>query len=182
MSHQPFENWLFSEEPLDSEQQQLLDIHMSECDRCRALSTALGQVELALASQITPEPGSDFVQRWQHRLKLSRQSRLSKKIWLLALGLFGMAGLIFLSLLLINLNTINWNYELGQFIANFSHFTGRINQFWNAFASMTDVFPILIPIFLIVGIGSLAAVSTLIIIWISSLSRLYRPIREGVIA
>ena len=122
-----------------------------------------------------------FVKRWQSRLAIVRQEQRHQKTWLLTLALFGLAGLITLSLLLIRLNTLNWHYELGHFIANFSHFAARIKQFWNVFTSITNTFPILIPLLFIVGVGLFSAVSTLIIIWIRSMSKLYKPLQEGVV-
>ena len=35
MNHQPFENWLLSEEPLPPENKRELDTHLQTCDQCR---------------------------------------------------------------------------------------------------------------------------------------------------
>ena len=80
MSHQPFENWLFSEEPLDSEQQNLMNTHMEECEYCRSLAKALDQVEGMLSSQVTPDPLPGFVQRWQDRLVVVRQGQRYQRL------------------------------------------------------------------------------------------------------
>ena len=181
MSHQPFENWLFSEEPLDSEQQHLMNTHLEECEYCRSLAKALDQVEGMLSSQVTPDPLPGFVQRWQDRLVVVRQGQRYQKTWLLTLALFGIAGLIILSVLLLNLNTVNWSYQLGQFIASFSLLAARVNQFLNAFTSITEAFPLLIPVLLIAAFGLVTAVAALIVIWIGSLFRLYKPLQKGVV-
>ena len=180
MSHQPFENWLFADEPLDSEQQRLMKSHLDECESCRSLSNALDHVEASISSQIAPDPMLGFVERWRDRLVVVRRQRRYQKTWLLTLAMFAIAGLILMSLLLLNLNTINWNYELGQFIANFSRVVVRMNQLRNVFTSITDAFPILIPLLLILGMGGFSALTTLIIIWISSMLRLYKPVQKGV--
>jgi hypothetical protein len=180
MSHQPFETWLLSDEPLDEEKRKDLEAHLNKCESCRELSTALENIRETFTDDITPAPQPGFVYRWHQRLSVARQQRQQRKMWLLTLGLFGVAGLILLSIFLLNMNSINWFYEFGQAFANFSRFANRINQFVNIIKSLTNQFPILIPIMIIFGVGSITAQIALIVTWISSMVRLYRPSHEGV--
>ncbi len=180
MSHQPFEDWLLSEKPLDEEQQETLQAHLNECETCQTLSEALTQVEETLTSHPTPSPKPGFVQRWHGRLSISRQQRQQRKMWFFTLGLFAIAGLIIMSVLLLNINSINWFYEFGQVFANFTRVANRINQAVNLIKSLTNQFPILIPIMVIFGVGSFSALITLIITWVSSIIRLYQPSHKGV--
>jgi len=181
MSHQPFETWLLSEEQLETEQQKMLQSHLDECDNCTALSDAWQQVHNAITAspELTPAPG--FARRWHAHLSVYRQERQQRKMWFLTLGLFAAAGAIFLTLALLNLLSTSWTYEISQFIANFSLFAARINQCWNVIESLTDAFPVLIPIMAFFSVGILSALSALVVTWFSSLIKLYRPANEGVV-
>jgi len=180
MSHQPFETWLLSDEPLDKEQQKALEAHLKECETCKLLSTALENVRETFTNDNTPAPKPGFVNRWHHRLSVVRQQHQQRRMWFLTLGLFAVAGLILQSILLLNMNNINWFYEFGQVLANFTRFANRINQIVNVVASLTDQFPILIPVMIIFGVGSISAQIALIVTWISSMIQLFQPSHKGV--
>jgi hypothetical protein len=182
MSHQPFETWLLSDEPLDEEKRKNLEAHLSKCDSCRALSTALENVQETFTDDITPAPEPGFVQRWHQRLSAVRQQRQQRKMWFLTLGLFGAAGIFLLIAAALNIYRINWFYEISQIFANFSLFASRINQAVKIIKSLTIQFPILIPIMIIFGMGSISAQLVLIVTWISSMIKLYQPSHEGVTA
>jgi len=181
MSHQPFETWLLSNDPLNEEQQELLDSHLSECKNCATLSTALEQVDdILLNDTFTPAPQAGFVQRWHSRLSIARQQRQQRKWWFLTIGLFGVTSVLLLIIFLMNINQINWFYEIGQVFANFSRFASNINQVINVIKSITSEFPILIPPMIIFGVGMLSAMSALVVTWFSSMIKLYKPSQKGV--
>jgi len=182
MSHQLFEAWILSEEQLDPQQQQALDMHLKECKQCRALSSALNEVAVQFNSTPAPLPTAGFTTRWQNRLSIYRQQREQRKMWFLTLGLFAIAGLIFSVLILLNLNNTNWFYEIGQFIASFSLMAARVQRFLNGITSLYTAFPILIPIVVIFGIGTLSAITALTVAWFSTMIKLYAPVQEGGIA
>ena len=180
MSHQPFEAWLMSDEELTTQQDQSLDSHLQECEDCRELSNALHQVTTVFTSSIDPVPAPGFAQRWHQRLIIHRHQRQQRRMWLMTIGLFGIAGVILTTLLFLNHQTINWVYELSQFIANFSLAAARVNQAWNIMRSFSGALPILVPIVLVLGFGLFSAMTVMIIAWFRSLIRLYKPIEEGV--
>ena len=180
MSHQPFETWLLSDESLNPQDIQALDTHLQVCEECQKLSTALHQVSVVLATSPEPTPQPGFTQRWNKRLVFHRHQKQQRRMWFLTLGLFGIAGFILSALLILNQQNINWVYELSQFIANFSLAAARVNQAWSILQSLIKALPILIPIMIIFGFGSLSAITVLIITWFRSLIRLYIPIEEGV--
>ena len=180
MSHQPFESWLMSDEELTPQQDQSLAFHLQECEDCRELSNALHQVTSIFTSSIDPVPAPGFAQRWQQQLIIHRYQRQQRRMWLMTISLFSIAGIILTVLLFLNHQTINWVYELSQFIANFSLAAARVNQAWNILRSFSGALPVLIPIVLVLGFGLFSAVSVMIIVWFRSLIRLYKPIEEGV--
>ena len=178
MSHQPFENWLFLDDAIEPEQSEALQSHLDQCEQCRQLSTALDQVIETISNSETPEPSPGFAERWYQHLAVHRQKQQERRIWLLVLGLFGLACLILLGLFFINLTNFNWSYGLGQFIANVSLTASRGRQLVHLARSITRAFPIIIPITLIFGVGSLSATFALLITWFSSIIRLYQPVKE----
>lgn len=73
MNHQPFEDWLLSDERLSSEQTRELQSHMQTCAFCAALA----DVNLALRSAKTVTPAPGFTARWQ--IQLAKQSQVQRK-------------------------------------------------------------------------------------------------------
>jgi len=179
MSHQLFEAWILSEEALDPQQQQALDMHLKECEQCLTLSSALNEVAVQFSSSPTPLPTAGFTTRWHNRLSIYRQQREQHKMWFITLGLFALAGLIFSAVILLNLNSINWIYEIGQFIANFSLMAARLQRFWKGINTLFAAFPVLIPIMVIFGVGTLSAITALMVAWFSTIFKLYSPAHEG---
>ncbi|MCB2210100.1 hypothetical protein KQH62_04310 [bacterium] len=175
MSHQPFETWLFSDETLTEEQQKKLDFHLETCHQCQARSAAWGDIQRVIAADNPPAPAPGFAQRWQSRFAIAQQRRQTRRMVLIALGLFGLATIIFLTLAILNVLSSSYIYALSQFIAEFSLLAARINQAWTFIGSMADSFPILIPLGIIIGIGSLATVILLTTTWFGSLAQIYRP-------
>lgn len=82
MDHLQFEEWLFSEKKLDSIQQNEYHQHMDQCDSCRALATAMGEVDKALIQAEFASPASGFTVRWEQRLEDDLYRRGSWKGWL----------------------------------------------------------------------------------------------------
>ena len=180
MSHQPFETWLFSDEELTPQQDQSLGSHLQECEDCRKLSDALCQVTDVITSSKDPVPAPGFARRWQQKLTIHRHQRQQRRMWLMTIGLFSIAGIILTALLIFNHQNTNWVFELSQFVANFSLAAARINQVWSILRSLSGALPILIPVVIVLGFGLLSAMTVMIITWFRSLIRLYKPIEEGV--
>jgi len=180
MSHQPFETWLLSDEELNPQQKLSLDEHLQTCEECQKLSNALHQVNVVITTSHEPTPQPGFTQRWHKRLLVHRHQEQQRRMWFITLGLFGIAGFIISALLILNHQSINWVYELSNFVANFSLAAARVNQFWSILQSMIKALPILLPIMILFGVGLLSAMTVLIITWFSSLIRLNKPIKEGV--
>lgn len=65
MNHQPFRDWILSNEELLPDQQQILQDHLYSCESCREIETAWLEVESTIrrTPQVQPAPG--FTARWQ---------------------------------------------------------------------------------------------------------------------
>lgn len=179
MSHQPFESWLLSNDQLDAQQRGTLNNHLDECEDCNNLATALNQVTDLFSSSPSPAPSPGFTQRWHGRLAAYRQQRQQRRMWVFTLGLFAFAGLLLITLAFININTVNWTYQLGRTIANVSRTANLLQRGWRAVVAVTNAFPILIPIMAVFGSGFLMAITALIITWFTSIIKIYQPAHEG---
>jgi predicted anti-sigma-YlaC factor YlaD len=79
MNHQLFEDWLFSEDPLNPEQAQALQEHLKTCDSCRQLSAAWSEVETLFASTPPAKPAPGFTSRWKTRWQSKLANELHKR-------------------------------------------------------------------------------------------------------
>ncbi len=87
-THQPFEDWLFSEERLSPEQEQSLQAHLHSCERCRSLEASWKGIEGLFTSVEAPAPASGFADRWQARLANDHRQRARRQSWAM-LGITG---------------------------------------------------------------------------------------------
>jgi hypothetical protein len=181
MSHQPFENWLLSEEKLDEEQEKALQTHLDECQQCQLISHSWSQVENLITTCPAPEPDPGFSLRWQQRLAFDQQKRQERRMWFLAIGLATLAMLIFLGLALVSLFSTSFSYEVSQIFANFARTAARISHFWDVILSVIKSYPLILPLLVILGMGGLSASITLMVTWLRSLIKFYQPAKEGVI-
>jgi hypothetical protein len=82
MNHQPFENWLLSEEPLTKEQSKALQEHLDTCETCSQIDTAWNGVQnlMRTVPEMAPVPG--FSVRWQKRLAEQRRKQQQRQSWI----------------------------------------------------------------------------------------------------
>ena len=87
MNHQPFEEWLLSEEPITSEQKRKLDLHLRSCEYCSVLAET-GKV---LHSVVMASPAAGFTARFQARLVEHKIADRRRKLW--GAGFFLIGGI-----------------------------------------------------------------------------------------
>ena len=175
MNHQPFENWLLSEEPLPPDDTLALEEHLEICQHCQNLQGAWSGVVDLFQDVPDMEPAPGFMVRWQDRLTIEKQVEISVRYrWqsmiMLILIANVIAGLVVLlgtqfmttfdsplSLLLSGV------YRLASFVA-------MINAVQNfaltLFRTITSVVPA--GIWAVLGIGLVGSVAT----WIISITSL----------
>ena len=90
MNHQPFEDWLLDDKPMNPRQKLELDAHMRICSYCAALAET-GQ---ALRSVKRVSPAAGFTARFQTRLAMQRAVDRRRRLWGAVLFTFG--GLVML--------------------------------------------------------------------------------------
>jgi predicted anti-sigma-YlaC factor YlaD len=175
MDHQPFENWILSEEPLSPENTGELETHLEKCDHCRELQNAWsGVIDLFQeVPEVEPLPG--FVNRWQERLAVEKhielfvRQRWQSMIMLILLGNV-IAGLVFF------LGTeflTNYDTPLSLVMSGVYRFVSLVttisaiqNIFLTLFRTITSVVPA--GIWAILGMGLIGSGA----IWIISIKTL----------
>ena len=93
MNHQPYENWLFSQEELEVDQLKELKVHLHLCEQCDVLATALAEVEEQLSSGKLIAPATGFTNRWRERIEQRKHSSQRRHTSLL-FGAFSTGALI----------------------------------------------------------------------------------------
>lgn len=90
MNHQPFEEWLLKEKPLDPKERLELDAHLRVCTHCNALA----ETGKALRTVKMVSPAAGFSVRFQNRLALQRAAERRRKAW--GSVVFTLGGLVML--------------------------------------------------------------------------------------
>jgi hypothetical protein len=105
MNHQPFRDWLLSEEKLTSDQTQALQDHLLSCESCSRIEAAWTEVEMEFNKipQVNPAPG--FSTRWQTNLAAYQLRNQKKRGWLI----IGFTGLM-ITILLVLTTTQLWSF------------------------------------------------------------------------
>ena len=173
MNHQPFEDWLLSDQSLDVEQETSLRQHLTDCPKCTTLSQALQSVEqeMARAPQLSPAPG--FAGRWQARLAEKRAQKQRRLVWW-AIGINLSAALgIFLALNWNRLASISVAKVLALALYTITLLFARIGSAQVLLRLLfEDVNPI-IPIAIIAMAAT--GLSVLSLIWIVMMWKIYIP-------
>ncbi len=137
MSHMPYERWLFSDEPLSSEEQKALQEHLLHCEQCNLVFSAWGEVKRLLNSETAVEPTEGFVERWQIRFIEHQQREHERKAnrhsWVLFIINLSMAALLFTFLLTQLLNI--FGSPINLLLVGISHYATYF-----AFLAIVDEF------------------------------------------
>jgi hypothetical protein len=90
MNHQPFEDWLLNDSPLDHKQKFELDAHLRICGHCSALL----ETGKALRTVKRVSPAEGFSARFQTRLAQQRVAERRRRLWGSVLFVLGGAALL----------------------------------------------------------------------------------------
>ena len=82
MNHQPFREWLVSDEPLTTEQTQALQAHLGVCESCNHLDTSWKELEQIIHDSPQIEAPIGFSTRWQTNLAKYEAQQHKRVGWL----------------------------------------------------------------------------------------------------
>jgi hypothetical protein len=83
MNHQPFKEWLLSEETLSAEQEQSLQEHLSSCDSCNQIQSSWRELEYVIKDAQEIGPAAGFSTRFQSRLAEYQSRQKTRRSWIL---------------------------------------------------------------------------------------------------
>ncbi|MCA2001407.1 MAG: zf-HC2 domain-containing protein [Chloroflexi bacterium] len=90
MNHQPFEEWLLDDKPLNPIERRELDLHLRTCARCASLA----EIGLTLRSAPVVSPAAGFTLRFQERLAAQKIAERRRRLWGLMVLLIAGSGLL----------------------------------------------------------------------------------------
>ncbi len=168
-SHQPYEDWLFSEDPLTSEQSQALQQHLESCAACRQLQSSWNSmVQLFTpALQASPEPG--FAARWQERQALESLRSHRRQTWIMLLLTAAITAFFLLLLAVQVFQALRSPYDILMYLASrvISLFA-LADTTTDFFSTLSRVIPGIVPLPLIIVVSG--GLSLLCVLWFVSIS------------
>jgi predicted anti-sigma-YlaC factor YlaD len=179
-NHQPFETWLLAQEPLAPDQARSLQAHLRDCQACRRLAVAWGELRQFLqhVTPLSPAPG--FTARWQARLLAAEQeARRREQIrqsWGMLVASAGIAALL-LALLIIQALVVFGSPERALLAGAYQ--ISVLIETWSSIQAifitlLRTAFSIVPPLIWFVIASGLGVLSLL---WIVSLEQIIMPWR-----
>jgi hypothetical protein len=169
MNHQPFRDWLLSEEKLSADQIQQMQEHLQSCESCRQTEVAWLEVESAFHKIPQAQPAPGFTNRWQTHLAEYKERKQKRTGWIT----IGFTIVIIISLLSI-LTTQLWSLiqTPGPYLAEW--FT-RIFSLVAIYLTVQDMFRSFsgsIPIYFTGMIFLVGIVSFISVLWLATYRKL----------
>ena len=175
MNHQPFENWLLSEDPLSEDDERALQEHLMVCDQCGELENAWLDISNLFAEVPEVEPAPGFVNRWQSTLEADQAAiKVMRHRWQSWIVLVLIANGAALALLLYGVQFFNAYNSFTDWVLSWVYKAATAmllaNGFRNIFVTLFRTIPQLIPTGWWIGITITLCVSSFI--WIVSMKKL----------
>jgi len=170
MNHQPFRDWLLSEEKLSADQSQALQEHLHSCESCKHIESAWSDVEAAFQRIPHAQPAQGFTIRWQAYLADYQVHKQKRKGWMT----IGMVALFVISLLVVVIYQLwellqapspylaAWFDQLINIVAIYYSLQNIVSRF-----SISTPIITLLVMFFLVGI-----ISFMSVLWLSAYRKL----------
>lgn len=101
MNHQPYENWILDEEPINSEERDSLKQHLKECPACFKLYHSWSKVQTEIkTTPVQPAPAG-FMRRWKYEFASRQREQERRQARTLFISLASGAGAILIALAII---------------------------------------------------------------------------------
>jgi hypothetical protein len=98
MNHQPFRNWLLSEEDLSADQIQSLQVHLTACESCALIKSSGKELDVLFKNAPEVGPAAGFTQRWQSHLVEYQSYNQWQRGWF-TIGATGLIAVVLLTVL-----------------------------------------------------------------------------------
>lgn len=99
IKHDPFEDLIFRDGPLDEGEEEMLALHLMTCDQCRQLQAGWMAAREQMKTAVIHQPAEGFSRRWSSSLAERRVKAQKKQIkkflqFLIGFNLFSLLGLV----------------------------------------------------------------------------------------
>jgi len=170
LNHQPFKDWLFSEEPLNPQDALLFQEHLRTCEDCQGQRLAWNGARHLFQStgQVDPAPG--FVNRWQMRLAAQLLRKQHKLAWTF---FFAAAGLALLTLAVLGWQVMEvFRAPQSLLLVLFLRLAGFVTL-WNTVGDYLSLFRAMVPGLPVVGLVFFTGfISMISVLWLATYKRL----------
>jgi hypothetical protein len=166
MNHQPYRDWLLSDEYLSAAQTQALQEHLSSCESCSQIETSWKEVEFAIRKYPPVAPALGFTFRWQEHLAQYQSHQQSRTSWLT----IGGTALLSTCLLLLLITQL-WSLiqAPGPYLALWLNRLVSAISVYYLFQNMVRSYSWSIPIYTFVGMFFLVGIiSFMSVLWLSA--------------
>ena len=170
MNHQPFRDWILSDEKLSAEQIIEMQEHLQSCESCRQTEVAWLEVESAFhkVPQVQPAPG--FTNRWHTHVAEYLEHEQKRRGWMM-IGLIVIIIISMLGLLLTQL----WSLiqAPGPYLVMwFTRLFGMVSILYT-FQDIFSSFSGNIPLYTVVGMFFLVGIiSFMSVLWLATYRKL----------
>lgn len=176
MNHQPYEDWLISEDPILPEQNCELQDHLRNCDSCRQLSEFWLDIQTLLHVPQQVRPHAGFSARWLTRFEEQERKNKQRQSWIMLILTGGVA--VFL-LLMMGVNIIT---SVDQPLQLLLIGTNKLIEWLTVIKAINEVLSALVelvsfmipPVWWVLLAGM---ISLLCLLWFYSLRQLIQPRR-----
>lgn len=170
MNHQPFKEWLLSDEPLTAEQSRVLSEHLQGCASCSQLETGWSEVQALIQRRPEAAPAPGFTDRWQARLAARHLKKQRQQVWI-ALGLILLAAILLAGYLFLQASSVlrSPSQLLLLWISQLTNLYGTLYELREYLRFLFRVMPIvpITSVILAVGVLSFLSVS-----WVATFKQL----------
>ena len=170
MNHQPFRDWLLSEEKLSADQIREMQEHVRSCESCRQIEGAWNQVESAFRAIPQAQPAPGFTNRWQANLAEYLAHKQKRRGWMM----IGLNVVIILSLLVLVVSQLWALIQAPEpyLVAWFTRFFSLVTIYFtlqDLYRSFSESIPLLsfVGMFFLVGI-----ISFMSVLWLTAYRKL----------
>jgi len=167
MNHQPYRDWLLSEEQLSVEQSLVLQEHLRTCESCSQIESAWKELEGVIqrsARQV--EPASGFTERWQARLAEHQYHQQKLRGWLT----IGVTSLIVTSLLVLLITQL-WSLiqAPGPYLAEWLNRVVGVISIYYTIQNLVSPYSWQIPVFTFIAMFFLVGIiSFMSVLWLAT--------------
>jgi hypothetical protein len=166
MNHQPYRDWLLSEQDLSVEQSQALQDHLRSCASCNQIESAWTELEAVIQKSPQVEPTSGFTERWQARLAEYQSHQQKLRGWLT----ISVTTLIVTSLLVLLIVQL-WSLlqSPGVYLAEWLNRVIGVISIYYTIQNLVSPYSWQIPVFTFIGIFFLVGIiSFMSVLWLAT--------------